>query len=372
MMPVSTNSRHSIRPRRLGIVLALLAVCGCGASKVYTTKTLPANWHAKPIANVTSFDLTKLSSATIPEDLIACEDVLEVTIASGVERETIQTMPARVSESGDVDVLHVGRVKVAGLDLAESEAAIHRACVEREIYRTPHVTVVMKRAKVNRITVLGAVEKPGVVELRSGNSDLLQALVQAEGLTKEAGSSVEIHHPGFRPIDSGTPRIAEGPDGQQNQLTSFEDTPAKTAASRTLKVDLASLGSAAGTKANYDLEDGAVVRVEKRDPPALQVIGLVKKPDRYEFPLGKNMRLTDAIALAGGTSNQLADKVFVIRRREGTEPMLVSTSIRKAKRDGSENMLLEPGDTVSIEQTPPTVFLDAIKGIGVNLGGALF
>jgi polysaccharide biosynthesis/export protein len=370
MMPVSTNPRNSIRLRRAGVVLVWLTVCGCGAAKVYTTKTLPAQWHAQPIANVTSFDLTKLSSATIPEDLIACEDVLEVTIASGVERETIQTMPARVSESGDIDVLHVGRVRVAGLDFAEAEAAIHRACVDREIYRTPHVTVVPKRPKVNRITVLGAVEKPGVVELRSGNSDLLQALVQAEGLTKEAGTMVEIHHPGFRPLDTGTPRIAEGGDGQENRLTSYDETPARTAATRTLKVDLTSLGS--GTKTNYDLEDGAVVRVEKRDPPALQVIGLVKKPDRYEFPMGKNMRLTDAIALAGGTSNQLADKVFVIRRREGTEPMLVSTSIRKAKRDGSENMLLEPGDTVSIEQTPPTVFLDAIKGIGVNLGGALF
>jgi polysaccharide export outer membrane protein len=370
MMPVSTFPWPSTRLRRLGIVLAWLTVCGCGSAKVYTTKTLPAQWHAKPIANVTSFDLTKLSSATIPEDLIAREDVLEVTIASGVERESIQTMPSRVNETGEVDVLHVGPVRVAGLDLAEAEAAIHRACIDREIYRTPHVTVVMKRPKVNRITVLGAVEKPGVVELRNGNSDLLQALVQAEGLTKEAGSMVEIHHPGFRPLDSGSPRIAEGPDGAGNQLTAFEDTPAKLASTRTLKVDLASLGS--GAKANYDLEDGAVVRVEKRDPPALQVIGLVKKPDRYEFPLGKNMRLTDAIALAGGTSNQLADKVFVIRRREGTEPMLVSTSIRKAKRDGAENMLLEPGDTVSIEQTPPTVFLDAIKGIGVNLGGALF
>jgi len=370
MMPVSTIQRHSPRLRRLATVLACLTVCGCSSTKIYTSKTLPSNWHAKPIANVASFDLTKLSSATIPVDLIACQDVLEVTIASGVERDGIKTMPSRVNESGEVDVLHVGAVRVAGLDLAEAEAAIHQACVDREIYRTPHVTVVMKRPKVNRITVLGAVEKPGVVELRNGNSDLLQALVQAEGLTKEAGSMVEIHHPGFRPQDSGTPRIAEQPDAQGNQLTSFDDAPAKLTASRTLKVDLASLAS--GTKSNYDLEDGAVVRVEKRDPPALQVIGLVKKPDRYEFPLGKNMRLTDAIALAGGTSNQLADKVFVIRRREGTEPMLVSTSIRKAKRDGAENMLLEPGDTVSIEQTPGTVFLDAIRSVGVNLGGALF
>jgi len=369
MMPVSTTSWHSLRLRRLGIVLACLAVCGCSSTKVYTAKNLPSQWHAKSIPNVTTFDMTKLSSATIPEDLIACEDVLEVTIAAGTQREDIQTMPSRVSESGEVDVLHVGRVPVAGLDLAEAEAAITRACIDREIYRTPHVTVVMKRPKVNRITVLGAVEKPGVVELRNGNSDLLQALVEAGNLTKEAGSMVEIHHPGFRPLNNGSPRIAEGPDGSGNQLTSY-DTTAKTASSRTLKVDLASLGSGAPT--TYDLEDGAVVRVEKRDPPALQVIGLVRKPDRYEFPLGKNMRLTDAIALAGGTSNQLADKVFIIRRREGTEPMLVGTSIRKAKRDGNENMLLEPGDTVSIEQTPGTVFLDAVRTVGVNLGGALF
>jgi polysaccharide biosynthesis/export protein len=370
MMPVSTTQRHSLRLGRVGIVLACVAVCGCSTTKVYTARTLPAQWHAKPIANVTSFDLTKLSSATIPDDMIANGDVLEVTIASGVERESIQTMPSRVNESGNVDILHVGPVKVAGLDLAEAEAAIYRTCIDREIYRTPHVTVVMKRPKVNRITVLGAVEKPGIVELRSGNSDLLQALVQAEGLSKDAGSMVEIHHPGFRDRDGGSPRIAEGPDALGNQLTSYDGVPSKTASTRSLKVDLASLGS--GSKANYELEDGAVVRVEKRDPPALQVIGLVKKPDRYEFPLGKNMRLTDAIALAGGTSNQLADKVFVIRRRESGEPMLVSTSIRKAKRDGSENILLEPGDTISIEQTPATVVLDAIRGIGVNLGGALF
>jgi polysaccharide export outer membrane protein len=370
MMPVSTNLRPAIRLWRLGIVLACLVVCGCSSTKIYTAKTLPGPWHAKPIANVTSFDLTKLSSATVPEDLIAPEDVLEVTIASGVERESIQTMPSRVNERGTVDILHVGAVKVAGLDLAEAEAQIYRACVDREIYRTPHVTVVMKRPKVNRITVLGAVQKPGVVELRSGNSDLLQALVQAEGLTKEAGSLVEIHHPGFRNQEGGSPRIAEGTDAAGNQLTAFNDAPGKTVSSHTLKVDLASLGT--GVKASYDLEDGAVVRVEKRDPPALQVIGLVKKPDRYEFPLGKNMRLTDAIALAGGTSNSLADKVFIIRRRDGAEPMLVSTSIRKAKRDGSENMLLEPGDTVSIEQTPGTVALDVLNTIRMNLGGALF
>jgi polysaccharide export outer membrane protein len=369
MMPVSTTPWLTTRLRRLGLVLGWLVVCGCSTTKIYSAKNLPVQWHAQSIPNVTTFDMTKLASATIPEDLIAKEDVLEITIASGLGRADIQTMPSRVNEAGQVDVVHVGPVPVAGLDLTEAEAAIARACIDREIYKSPHVTVVMKRPKVNRITVLGAVEKPGIVELRSGNSDLLQALVQAGNLTKEAGSVVEIHHPGYRNEESAAPRIAEGPDGNGNQLTSY-DTPARQASSRTLKVDLASLEKAA--PADYDLEDGAVVRVEKRDPPALQVLGLVHKPNRYEFPLGKNMRLMDAIAIAGGTSNQLANKVYVIRRREGTEPMLVEVSLRKAKRNGMENMLLEPGDTVSVEQTPGTVFLDAIRTVGVNLGGALF
>jgi polysaccharide biosynthesis/export protein len=369
MTPVPTRSPLSSTPFRLGLVLAWVVVCGCSTTKIYTARNLPAQWHAKPIANVTTFDLTKLSSAAMPEDLIAKEDVLEITVASGLGRESVNSMPSRVNERGEVDVLHVGPVKVAGLDLSEAEAAIARACVDREIYRTPYVTVVMKRPKVNRITVLGAVEKPGVVELRSGNSDLLQALVLAGNLKKEAGSIVEIHHPGFRPAEQSSPKVAEGPGGTGNQLTSLE-VPAQTATTTTVKVDLASLGS--GQQQNYDLEDGAVVKVETRDPPALQVIGLVHKPNRYEFPVGKNMRLTDAIALAGGTSNQLANKVYVIRRREGAEPMLVQTSLRRAKRDGSENMLLEPGDTVSVEHTPGTVFLDAIRTVGVNLGGALF
>jgi hypothetical protein len=52
--------------------------------------------------------------------------------------------------------------------------------------------------------------------------------------------------------------------------------------------------------------------------------------------------------------------------------MLVGLSLRKAKRNGPENILLEPGDTVSVEQTPFTIFFDAIRRVGLNMGGALF
>jgi polysaccharide export outer membrane protein len=346
----------------------LLIASGCSSTKIYTVKTLPAAWHATPTANIQTLDLTKLASATIPEDRIAKGDVLEVTIAAGSGRDSVATFPTRVKDDGAVEVLNVGDVPVLGMSLPEADFAIAQACIQRDIYRSPHVVVTMKAPKVNRVTVMGAVQKPSTVLLRSGNSDILQAIIEAGGPTENAGTVVEVRHPGYRgSVDEPHP-IAEGDESNPNRWASHETESAGEPTS--YRINLASLGKEDAS--TYELEDGAVVSLEKQDPPALQVLGLVRKPDRYEFPIGKNLRLLDAISLAGGTSNQLANKVFVIRRREKQEPMLVEVSMRAAKRHGEQNMLLEPGDTVSVEQTPGTVIIDAVRTIGVNLGGALF
>ncbi len=100
----------------------------------------------------------------------------------------------------------------------------------------------------------------------------------------------------------------------------------------------------------------------------------MNKPDIYDFPVGKDVRLLDAIAMAGGESSLVADKVIVIRRRpEEAEPAVVKVSLSDAKLNGSDaNMLLEPGDTVSVEQTPQTVMLETLRMIGFNATGRVF
>lgn len=351
------------------MILGVIAASGCSTTKIYSPATLPAAWQAKPIANTQTIDLSKLATTTVPENRIARGDVLEITVAAGSGRDESSTLPGRVSDDGTVLVLHVGQVYVEGLEYSEAEAEIFKACVEKEIYREPIVTVSPKRQKMNRITVMGGVEKPGFVELRSGNSDVLQAIAQAGGLSKEAGTIVEVSHPGFRPTNANRPPSVARRAQNGNDLASHEVLET-SASAHAFTIDLASLSKE--KTSSYELQDGSVINVEKRDPPALQVLGLVHKPNRYEFPLGKPLRLLDAVSLAGGLSNALADKVFVIRRRPDTEPMLVQVSLRKAKRKGTENMLLEPGDTVSIEQTPGTVFIEAVRAVGVNLGGAIF
>ncbi len=58
---------------------------------------------------------------------------------------------------------------------------------------------------------------------------------------------------------------------------------------------------------------------------------------------------------------RVANKVTIIRRapRDGT-PVVVLTSISDAKKMGAANIVLAPGDVVTIEQTPLTVIADAV------------
>ena len=58
----------------------------------------------------------------------------------------------------------------------------------------------------------------------------------------------------------------------------------------------------------------------------------------------------------------------------GGEPAVIVVSLRKAKRSGKSNILLGPGDIVSVEQTPSTVLLEMLQliRIGVNGTAGLF
>jgi polysaccharide biosynthesis/export protein len=172
-------------------------------------------------------------------------------------------------------------------------------------------------------------------------------------LSKEAGPDVEIRRSkplGARPYAPGG--TAEG------TLTAHEQ-PIGGAAGMTIRVNLAT--AARDQREPHQLEDGDVVHVIKRDIPPVAVIGLVQKPGNYEFPANRPLHFLDALALAGGISSPVADKVLVIRHPAGQKvPINVEVSIQAAKA-GRENLELQPGDTVSVERTASTVVVDTLQ-----------
>ncbi len=276
-----------------------------------------------------------------------------MTIASGRNDEEPTPAVVRVSDAGAVDVPMVGPVQVGGLEAYDASQRIADAAIQRGIFRQPHVMLEIKTKAVNRITVMGAVKKPGTHELPRASSDLAAALAAAGGLTDEAGTVVEIiRQPSLGAI----------------QPASYDPQGTDQLAPQTFRVDLA----APGGLGDYRLSDRDMVMAPPRDKEMLFVTGLATKPGQYEMPSNREVRLLDAVAMAGGSASPVADKILVIRRVPGRpEPISIGASLSAAKRNGRENLVLGAGDVVSIEQTPATAVADAfLKLFRVSVGVA--
>ena len=122
--------------------------------------------------------------------------------------------------------------------------------------------------------------------------------------------------------------------------------------------------------ASEELKDGDVVTVERRDPPSIVVTGMVQRPGRYDLPIGEEFRILDAVATAHGVSYKVLDRIMVCRTVPGrAERAVIEISLREATRNQKENLLLMPGDIVSVEANVPVLFQDCVDYIGSAILG---
>lgn len=324
-------------------------------------------------------NLAQVASVGASNSTLAPGDLLEVSINSGRDDEKSKPVLSRVSDDGTVDVPVVGPVPVAGLEEFEASKNITNAAIERGMYRHPIITVQIKSKAVNRVTVLGAVNNPGVHEIPRGGCDLLTSLAAAGGLSDIAGTEVEIirQSDSFYAQNQSANPATNGQEPNNIQLAAYNnlqpnnDYQGPVAINpKLLRIDLARYNSA--NDSSYKLSDRDIVRVIPRKKEMIYVAGLVNDPGQFELPRDQDMHLVDALALAGGRSSPVADKILIIRHIDNRpEPLVIQASLKEAKRSGRENILLSAGDTVTLEQTPATAVVDTIyKFFRVSFGFA--
>lgn len=352
---------------QLGCILLLLSGCHQAA---YQASKLPRPYLAPVVHSAQHLDLSQLSHASSRNEVVYPGDVVNVSIATGLETRGSSNWTLRVDDRGVVNVPLVGDVEIGGMELTAAEAAIHEAGIEREIYRNPQVSLAVQKRRSNSVTVLGAVQREGTYELASNQSDLLSALVAAGGLAKDADTLIEIRTP-------AAPSPATFAAGEESPAAHDADKPGRvTLASlgdddppplappaeapvQSLRIDLASTDL---KNARHDLQDGGVVMVMRRPKQTVQVIGLVKKPGQFEVPVDQELRLLDAIAMAGGLTTEMADKVIVVRSLpHGRDSIMIRASLDTAKREHLENIRLAAGDVVSIEETALTFTMTELQ-----------
>ena len=102
-----------------------------------------------------------------------------------------------VDAAGNLQLPLIGSVRAAGMTPAEISAEVERMLSERYL-RDPQVNISVVESVSQKVTVDGAVTRPGVYKM-SGRTTLLQAVAMASGPVKEADlRSVAV----FRTVDN--------------------------------------------------------------------------------------------------------------------------------------------------------------------------
>jgi polysaccharide biosynthesis/export protein len=325
------------------MIVVLLVLTGC-QTNAYRPSNLPPDMLVGRVEGLHKVDLSRVARASASSEQIQVGDVLEVSIATGMEDRSPPSWSLRVAETGEVSIPLVGPVPVAGMLLTDAEHRIRHESISRKVYRDPNVSVLLKQPRLIRVTVVGAVSEPGTYQVPAAQSDLLTALIAAGGLSDKASTIVEI-------------RNMQTPEAM---LASYNGQRTTLAEHDAVRIDL--IAASEGLMPEYRIDDGSVVMVREKEPTTIQVIGLVRKPNQFEIPPERQVRLLDAIALAGGLTLELADKVTVIRQLdEMAEPVVIECSVRAAKRGGNANLVLAAGDVVSVEETPLTFTVGTIQ-----------
>ncbi|MBC8876656.1 MAG: polysaccharide biosynthesis/export family protein [Planctomycetes bacterium] len=332
-----------------------LTLTGCHHG-VYRASSLPPELAAPQGVALDSFPLTRLGPCVAGDDMIHPGDKLQVTLSAGDESDSSTNEEIEVAEDGSLAVPFVGPLHVAGLTPLAAAYAIREASMRRGVYVNPAASLAFAERKMNQVTVMGAVQKPGTHQLPAGSSSLTAALVAAGGISEGASPIVEIQNPAPHGMPAGS-----GPLGANSGPVWLN-----------LLDVLATPGSAASS-IDQHLNHGAIVTVLEEPKRYITVMGLTGN-QIMPLPPGRPIRLLDALAKAGGPkySIWIADRMKVIRRLPGSdETVTIGASIRKAKKDHSENILLAANDIISVEENPITFTIDTVNALlGVGLAAA--
>jgi polysaccharide export outer membrane protein len=219
------------------------------------------------------------------------EDALRITIleapASSVERVLIDG-------EGWISLAAVGRLQAAGLSVLELEQDV-RARFQRFI-REPRVSVSLVEYRPQTVSVIGAVGKPGVHDIR-GATPLVEVLSLAGGLRPDAGHRVRI----TRRAEEGRiplPHAEAGPGGAS-----------------VAELEIREVMEATGLAQNVLILPHDVITLPRAR--MVYVIGAVGRSGGFMLEEREHISAVQALALAGGTSRIAAPKRARILRGSG-------------------------------------------------------
>lgn len=178
-MKPSKMNKIMLRSLLAAFLLSLLAACATSTANSVRSGT------AKAVTATSELGVPDSTSATgaytgASEYRVGAQDLLEVSVFQVDELNRT----VRVNSNGQISLPLVGVVQAGGKTVQELEAEIATRLSETYL-QNPQVSVFVTEFTSQRVTLEGAVKKPGIYPV-TGKTSLLQAIAQAEGVTELA------------------------------------------------------------------------------------------------------------------------------------------------------------------------------------------
>ncbi len=289
-----------------------------------------------------------LSCAQIPAQIPAPTYVLgpddQVTIHV-VESDEINGKAYRVDEKGNLDLPFIGSLRVAGLTVHQVEAQVTDKL--RVYIRDPQVSVFLSEMRSQPVSVIGAVNTPGVHQLQ-GHKTLIEMLSLAGGLRQDAGYRIKI----TRHIEWGTIPLKDAAIDPTGQFSVAE-------------VSLKGLMDASSPEQNVAILPNDVITVPVAE--MIYVIGDVKKSGGFVLGERNHITVLQALAMAEGLGQ--APKVSearILRIAPGSDTREeVVVDLKKILAGRATDMAMRSNDILFV----PT---DGFKRLGTRTLESMF
>jgi polysaccharide export outer membrane protein len=234
----------------------------------------------------------------------------------------------RIDMQGNINLPLAGRIHAGGLTAEQLENEIARRL--KGYLLNPTVSVSITEYHSQPISILGAVNKPGIHQLQ-GHKNLFEALSMAEGLRQDAGDEVKI----TRRLEWGAiplPGAVNDPSGEYSVA----------------KVSIKSIMEATDPQENVAMKPNDVLSVPKAK--MVYVVGSVHRPGGFVLSEKETISVLQAVALAEGLEGTAASQKAVVMRAESgvAQRAEVPVDVSKILSGRSKDVSLQANDILFI------------------------
>ena len=280
--------------------------------------------------------------------LLGADDTLTVQILEGGESST---QSVTVGMDGELNLPFVGRLQVVGLTVKQLEAELEKRL--KTYIRDPHVAVSVAEFRSQPISILGAVQKPGVHQLR-GEKTLLEVLSLAGGTRSDAGDRIKI----TRRLDWG-----------QIPLLTAKDDP--TGRFSVAEVDIKQIMEAERPADNILVMPHDVISVPRAN--MVYVIGQVGRSGGFILNERKTISVLEVLALAGGLGRNAKPQHARILRVQPSrdERTQIPINLQAVMNGKVEDAFLEAEDILFVPKSAGKIAVKAAASVAVSIGSGI-